>query len=298
MHLPELSRIAIAGAGGLVGQELHSLLLNRGVQPSALDCSGSAGACALAFLAVPSEAASPLVDAFSSDGGVVIDLSAASRADAHVPLVVPSINGHLLEQRPPIIASPNCTATILSTALAPLRQFDMASVHVSTYQAVSGAGQEALRELDSGPADSEPVLGEPLLGNVFRHESQLDDAGHTGEERKLIDESRRLLDLPNLQVSATCMRVPTRRSHLESVSVQLGNPPPIEQVAGQLADQKGITLLRSKCPTAAGSEGRDDVLVGHLRMTGPDTVSFVVAGDQLRVGAALNAVQIAEQLPD
>ncbi|MDP6890803.1 MAG: Asd/ArgC dimerization domain-containing protein [Phycisphaerales bacterium] len=298
MHLPELSRIAIAGAGGLVGQELQSILLERRVQQSALDCSGSASACKLAFLAVPESTASSLADAFVSSGAIVIDLSAASRVRDQVPLVVPSINGHVLERNPAIIASPNCTATILSTALAPLRQFDMASVHVSTYQAVSGAGQEALRELDSGPADSEPVLGEPLCGNVFRHESPVDRCGHTGEERKLIDESRRLLDLPNLQVSATCMRVPTRRSHLESVSVQLGNPPPIEQVAGQLADQEGITLLRSKCPTAVGSEGRDDILVGHLRMTGPDTVSFVVAGDQLRVGAALNAVQIAEQLPD
>ena len=298
MRLPELDRIAIAGATGLVGVELQLILRSRGVRQDAIETGGDIEACELAFLAVPSAAAPALAETFIGRGATVIDLSAASRELDDVPLVVPSLNGHLLDAAPRLIASPNCTATILVTAIAPLKQFGITSLHVSTYQAISGAGQAALRELEEVDSAESPTLGEPLAFNVFRHESAVDpNTGLTGEEHKLISDSRRLLDLPDLPIAATCMRVPVRRAHLESITVHLERPVAPDDVAAALSGCDAITMLGNCSPTSLAAEGRDDVLVGHLRMNDPTSVSLVAAGDQLRVGAALNAVRIAERLP-
>jgi aspartate-semialdehyde dehydrogenase len=294
MHLPDLDQVAVVGSG-LVGEQLVRMLRERGVKPA---LATEPIACTLAFLAVPADAAAPLAIDFVNMGATVIDLSEASRGRQDVPLVIPSINGHLLGTRPALIANPNCTATILSIAIAPLRAFGIESVHVSTYQAISGAGQTALAELDTHETSATPVLGEPLQHNVFRHESDVDcTTGHTAEEQKLIQESRTLLDLPHLPIAATCMRVPVRMAHLESITVEISRPSTRDEIAAILAEDSCITVLRDECPTSRNTEGQDDVLVGHIRMNSKTSVSLVAAGDQLRIGAALNAIRIAECLP-
>ena len=298
MHLPELDRIAIAGATGLIGLELQSILRSRGVRQDAIETSGTIEACELAFLAVPSAAAAALAETFIGHGATVIDLSAASRERDDVPLVVPSINGHLLDTHPKLIANPNCTATILSIAIAPLRTIGINSIHVSTYQAISGAGQAALAELDGDQSSTTPILGEPLQNNVFRHESAVDPTtGRTGEEQKLIRESRKLLDLPDIPIAATCMRVPVRMAHLESITIELDHASSRDDITELLACDPCIAVLESECPSSRKAEGLDNVLVGHIRMNTPTSVSLVAAGDQLRIGAALNAIRIAECLP-
>jgi aspartate-semialdehyde dehydrogenase len=141
-------------------------------------------------------------------------------------------------------------------------------------------------------------MGEPLQHNVFRHESDVDcTTGHTAEEQKLIQESRTLLDLPHLPIAATCMRVPVRMAHLESITVEISRPSTRDEIAAILAEDSCITVLRDECPTSRNTEGQDDVLVGHIRMNSKTSVSLVAAGDQLRIGAALNAIRIAECLP-
>ncbi|MDP7070696.1 MAG: Asd/ArgC dimerization domain-containing protein [Phycisphaerales bacterium] len=295
MHLPSLSRIGIAGATGLVGSELRSILRNRGVAERCIVAS-STEQCPLWFLATPPDVSRSLVAELRSDDTTIIDLSSAFRLD--VPLVVPELNGGVLDAAPQLVASPNCTATILALAVSPLLPFGIASITVSTYQAISGAGQEALQELGRERPTERPILGEPLSHNVFRHESAIDSAtGRTGEEQKLIEESRRLLALPELPITATCMRVPVRRSHLESLTVELDTAPPAADVAAAFRLSTAVTFLDDRCPTALSVEGRDDVILGHLRHNSPTSISMVAAGDQLRVGAALNAVRIAEQLP-
>jgi aspartate-semialdehyde dehydrogenase len=297
MHLPDLERIAIVGATGLVGRELHAILRERDVTESAIDTTGTPAACELAFLAVPDDAAPPLAEAFLQSGATVVDLSASSRERGDAPLVIPSLNGHLLDASPRLIANPNCTATILVMAIAPLRQYGITDVHVSTYQAISGAGKAALAQLEDEEDLASPILGEPLAFNVFRHESEIDpQTGRTGEEQKLISESRRLLELPDLPMAATCMRVPVRRAHLESITVQLKHPTTHGDLAALMSAADGVTVLSDRSPTSLMAEGRDDVLVGHLRVNNPTSVSLIAAGDQLRVGAALNAVRIAERL--
>lgn len=294
MHLPDAGQIAIVGTG-LVGEQLAKLLRERGIEPHLTD---TATPCGLAFLAVPADAAGPLACEFLAVGTTVIDLSESSRCRSGVPLVIPSINGHLLDPRPPLIANPNCTATILSIAIAPLRSLGIEAVTLSTYQAISGAGKVALAELDREESAAAPILGEPLGHNVFRHESAIDPAtGRTGEEQKLIRETRILLDLPDLPVAATCMRVPVRMAHLESITMTLATPSSRDAIVTMLADDPCITVLPDACPTARKVEGKDDVFVGHIRMNSPTSVSLVAAGDQLRIGAALNAIRIAERLP-
>ncbi len=297
MHLPSLSRIGVIGSTGLVGSELVSILDTRGVDAQCIITEPSEN-CPLWFLATPADASRRLVAELRSNDTTIIDLSSAFRSDADIPLIVPDINGTLLDAAPRLVVSPNCTATILSLAVAPLRPFGITSIVVSTYQAVSGAGQAALQELDGDTPTENPILGEPLSRNVFRHESPVDSmTGRTGEEQKLIDETRRLLDLPRTPITATCMRVPVRRSHLESLTVELDRATSIKEVLDAYKSSNAVTFLEDRCPTAIIADGRDDVIAGHLRQNSAKSISIVAVGDQLRVGAALNAVRIAERLP-
>ena len=276
---------------------------------SGLDlCLFSAGASTSRALAPVAAAA----------GAVVIDNSSAWRADDEVPLVVSEVNPHALDSMPKgIVANPNCTTM---AAMPPLKALDAAAgleaMVVSTYQAVSGAGLAGVRGLDrqvqaagadapaltydGGAAEMGPpeVFAEPIAFNVVPLAGRLadDGSGETDEELKLRNESRKILELPDLAVSATCVRVPVYTGHSLSISASFRRPIDPSEAARVLADAPGVALV--DVPTPLKAAGADPSLVGRIRRDPVHRhgLSLFVSGDNLRKGAALNAVQIAEAL--
>jgi len=254
-------------------------------------------------------------------GATVIDKSAAFRMDPDVPLVVAEVNPEDVRNLPKgIISCPNCTTMVLVTALAPLhRAAGIKRMVVSTYQSVSGAGQAGLHELAeqwTKGAGREDVLrragaipgaiepgeqwSKPIAGNVIPLAGSLGADGMTSEERKLRDESRRILHAPDLLVTGTCVRVPVYVGHAMAANVQFKRPLSRDEAAMILAKASGVMLVDGGdgAPTPLESAGIDPVLVGRLRedATQPNTLDLWVTGDNLRKGAALNAVQLAELL--
>jgi len=254
-------------------------------------------------------------------GAKVVDNSAAFRMDLDVPLVVAEINPEDLSELPKGIAScPNCTTMVLVTALAPLhRAAGIERMVVSTYQSVSGAGQAGMHELaeqwtkgdgkvdDLRRAAAIPgaiapgeVWDRPIAGNVLPRAGSVRERGYTSEEWKLTHESRKILHAPELRVSATCVRVPVYVGHAMSANVQFARTLPKGEAAELLAAAPGVELVDGGdgSPTPLEAAGVDPVLVGRLREdpSQPDTLDLWVTGDNLRKGAALNAVQLAELL--
>jgi aspartate-semialdehyde dehydrogenase len=254
-------------------------------------------------------------------GAKVVDNSAAFRMDPDVPLVVAEINPddvHHMEKG--IVSCPNCTTMVLVTALAPLhRAAGIRRMVVSTYQSVSGAGQagmhelaeqwtknagreEVLRRAGAIPGEIEPgeQWAKPIAGNVIPLAGSLDSSGETSEERKLRDESRKILHAPELLVSGTCVRVPVYVGHAISANVQFVRPLSRDDAAAALAGAPGVVLVDGGdgAPTPLESAGIDPVLVGRLRAdtSQENTLTLWVTGDNLRKGAALNAIQLAELL--
>lgn len=338
------STIAVVGATGAVGRECLGILRERGVPAGrivALASGASDGrsipygdvslkvrevnatrfsGVGLALFCASAEAARGLVPAALASGANVIDNSSAFRSDPAVPLVIPEVNGELLRAnpRPRLIANPNCSTILLLVALNPLRKrFGIDRIVVSTYQAVSGAGLEAMSELREqavtvlqGGAPSPRVFAEPCAFNVFSHDSALDAAtGLNAEERKLIDESRKIWDQPSLGVSPTCIRVSVFRAHTESVTLSLRTAASESDIRESLASADGVEIVDdrrgNRFPTPLKASGKDAVLVGRIRADPASPVdehgrttgwSLLLCGDQIRKGAALNAVQIAERV--
>ncbi len=266
-------------------------------------------------------------------GTVVIDNSSAFRMDDGVPLVVPEVNpeamaGLIAARRASrgkpaggIIANPNCSAIIMLVALTPLRRaFGIERIIVSTYQAASGAGARGMAELESqtravmagGPAVPE-FFHEPYAFNLFSHNTPIDpESGLNVEERKMIDETRRIWNDAAVRLSPTCIRVPVLRAHSESIHVRLRHPATTARLREVLAAAPGVKIVDERAtnrfPTPLKASGGDDVLVGRIRPSAGEAESdrdlgdpytefdLFVCGDQLRKGAALNAVQIAEML--
>ena len=243
-------------------------------------------------------------------GAVVVDNSSAWRLDPDVPLVVPEVNRHALRGHKGIIANPNCSTIQL---MLPLKALDDAvglkRVVIATYQSASGAGQLGSDELWAGiraAAAGEPVEHEvfarPLAMDVIPHIGDFRDDGYTTEERKMLDESRIILERPDLAVSATCVRVPVDRGHLEAVTVDLGEALSVAEAREAMASVPGLVLLDSpadaRYPIARDAAGRPETFVGRLRQDPclPATLHFWVVADNLLKGAATNAVQIAEAL--
>ncbi len=252
-------------------------------------------------------------------GAAVVDNSAAFRMDPGVPLVVAEVNpDDLRSPAKGIVSCPNCTTMVLLTALAPLhRVAGIERMVVSTYQSVSGAGQPGMHELAEqwtkgtgredvfrragAIADAIPpgeVWSAPIAGTVIPLAGSLDATGYTSEERKLRDESRKILHAPELAVSATCVRVPVYVGHAMAANVRFGRPLGRDEAVAILSGAPGVTLVDggSGAPTPLDAAGIDPVLVGRLREDGsqPNTLDLWVTGDNLRKGAALNAVQLAE----
>ena len=247
----------------------------------------------------------------AAKGCVVVDNSSAFRMQPEIPLVVPEVNGALLDEQPRIVANPNCVAAIAVMALAPLNANNKVQrVIGATYQSASGAGAAAMAELEqstaaylAGEAFEPKVLPHPYAFNLFSHNAGIDaETGYNGEELKAMEEIRKIMSAPDLRLSFTCVRVPVLRAHSMSLTVEFENPITPQEAEEWLAAAPGVKLvndaLRNHFPMPNEASGGDDVLVGRIRADLSDptgrTLSIFVVGDQLLKGAALNAVQIAE----
>ncbi len=326
--------IAIVGATGAVGQVLLDLLKKRSFPLRALKLLASEKSAGktlafgselltvepltessfegvdLVFFAAGSEVSKKYARIAVSKGAVVIDKSTAFRMDPEVPLVIPEINAAALKNHQGIIANPNCTAAIMLMALAPLhRKNRIRRLVASTYQAASGAGAEAMRELweetkahVEGKPYKRTVFSDQYAFNVFPHNSRLLENGYVDEEMKIVEETRKILGDPEIQISVTCVRVPTMRSHAGALNIEFSRPMTPNEAYDILELSPG--LLRheqrelGKFATPIDAQGRDEVLFGRLRadLSHPNGLEMWVVGDQLLKGAALNAVQIAEHL--
>ena len=326
--------VAILGATGAVGQELLALLAERAFPIKELRLLASPRSAGVAVpwqgeklqVQAVDEAALQGVDlVLASAGGsvsrqwapiavqqgaIVIDNSSALRLDPEVPLVVPEVNPAAALQHKGIIANPNCTTILLSLALAPLAaQRPLKRVVVSTYQSASGAGARAMEELqqlsrtvlDGGEPQSE-VLPYSLAFNLFLHNSPLQANGYCEEELKMLYETRKIMGLDQLRLTATCVRVPVLRAHSEAVNLEFEEPFPVEEARALLSAAPGLELIEdfatNRFPMPSDVTGRDAVAVGRIRqdLSNPNALELWLCGDQIRKGAALNAIQIAELL--
>ncbi len=245
-------------------------------------------------------------------GCVVIDNSSAFRMDPDVPLVIPEINPDAARAHKGIIANPNCSTIIMNIPTWPLHQVNpIQRIVVSTYQAASGAGAAAMQELKSQSADilagkaaTPKVLPVQCAFNVFSHNTPIGKDGYNTEERKMIDETHKIFADTSIAITATCIRVPVLRAHSESINLTFTNPITPDQVREILKSAKGVTLVDDQqeniFPMPITASGNDDVLVGRIRqdVSQPDGrgIEMFISGDQLRKGAALNAIQILELL--
>jgi aspartate-semialdehyde dehydrogenase len=245
-----------------------------------------------------------------ASGAVVIDNSSAFRMDPEVPLVVPEVNPAAAFSHQGILANPNCTTILLCLVLAPLEaKRRIRRVVVSTYQSASGAGARAMEELrqlsrtvlDGGTPQSE-VLPYSLAFNLFLHNSPLEANGYCEEELKMLRETRKILGRPDLSLSATCVRVPVLRAHSEAVNIEFETPLAVAEARALLAEAPGVLILEdhatNRFPMPTDVTGRDAVAVGRIRqdLSHPHALELWLCGDQIRKGAALNAIQIAELL--
>jgi aspartate-semialdehyde dehydrogenase len=327
-------RTAIVGATGAVGQELLDLLDARDFPLATLRLFASPRSAGrevefrgerLRVEPLPDDGDLGVDLVFSSAGGslskahawswaahgaIVVDNTSAWRLDPRVPLVVPEVNPGALADHRGVIANPNCSTILALLALAPLhRAFGLVRATVATYQAVSGAGQSGIEELlgqtrsvlEGGVAA--PVkFPHPIAFNLFSHDSEVGADGYNQEERKLLLESRKILGLPHLRISATCVRVPVVRAHAEAIHAEFERPVTEAEARRALAGAPGILLVddrdANRFPMPLDASGRDDVLVGRIREDAslPGAIALFLAGDQVRKGAALNALQIAERL--
>jgi len=247
-------------------------------------------------------------------GAVVVDNSSAFRMDPDVPLVIPEINANRIREHRGIIANPNCAAI---TALVPLwpihRRNRIRRVILSTYQAASGAGAAAMEELVestraglNGQTYPPRVFPHPYAFNLFNHNTTIDpETGYNDEETKVIKETRKIFEDDRIAVGVTCVRVPVLRAHCEAITFECENPISEDEVRAILSHAPGVKIvddrIRNYFPMPIDASGQDDVLVGRIRKDLSDpsghSISMFVAADQLLKGAALNAIQIAELLP-
>ena len=241
---------------------------------------------------------------FKAKGAVVIDNSSAWRMDKNIPLVVPEANPEALKTHPGIIANPNCSTIQVMPVLKVLQEkYGLKRVIYSTYQAVAGSGQKGLNDLEAN-LKGEPSKGYPhqIAFNVLPHIDVFLDNGYTKEEEKMINETRKILNLPDLKVTATCVRVPIRFGHAVSVNVELEKPFELEDVIHAFEEKEGIVVQNdgknNVYPMPINAQDTDEVYVGRIRkdFSADNALNLWVVADNIRKGAATNTIQIAETL--
>ena len=327
--------IAIVGASGAVGQELLAVLEQRQFPISELKLFGSERSAGktyafkgrkykvqllqhddafkgvdIAFVSAGAGVSRAYAEDITRYGAVMIDNSSAFRMDEDVPLVVPEVNAADALVRPRnIIANPNCTTIQMVVALQAIERLShIKRVHVSTYQAASGAGAQAMKELEdqyrqiqNGEEVTVNKFAYQLAYNVIPHIDVFTDNGYTKEEMKMHNETRKIMH-SDVKVSATCVRVPSLRAHSESVWVETERPISVQEAQEAFSKAQGCVLMDDPenkiYPMPLFLSGKDEVFIGRVRkdMTDENGLSFWCVSDQIRKGAALNAVQIAEWL--
>ncbi len=327
--------VAIVGASGAVGQEFLRVLEQQNFPVSNLLLFGSKRSAGsqirwkdnlytiaeltdnddfrnidVAFVSAGSETSLAFADTITRHGAIMIDNSSAFRLDEDVPLVVPEVNGDdALDAPRRIISNPNCTTIQMVVALNPIHKLSpITQVHVATYQAASGAGAMGMQELReqhcaiaAGEEPKAEKFVDQLAYNVIPHIDTFQDNGYTREEMKMHLETKRIMHAPGLNVSATCVRVPVLRAHSEALWVQTERPLPLEQVREAFTMAPGIEVIDRReplgYPMPLHASDRDPVYVGRLRRDlAGNGISFWCVADQIKKGAALNAVQIARHL--
>ena len=327
--------IAIVGASGAVGQELLKVLDQRHFPISELRLFGSDRSAGtkyefqgrayevqllqhndafkgvdIAFVSAGAGVSRTYAEDITRFGAIMIDNSSAFRMDEDVPLVVPEVNAKDALVRPRnIIANPNCTTIQMVVALQAIERIShIKRVHVSTYQAASGAGAQAMKELENqyrqvlnGEEVTVDKFAYQLAFNLIPHIDVFTDNGYTKEEMKMYNETRKIMH-SDVQVSATCVRVPSLRAHSESIWVETERPVSVEEAKQAFASSEGCVLMdepdKKIYPMPLFLSGKDEVFIGRVRsdLSNENGLSFWCVSDQIRKGAALNAVQIAEWL--
>lgn len=328
-------KIAVVGASGAVGQEFLNVLEKREPPLGELVLFGSTRSAgkkytfrgkelivkelkhnddfkdiAIALTSAGAGISKEFADTITKHGTVMIDNSSAFRMDADVPLVVPEVNAEDCAHIPRnIIANPNCTTIQMVVALKVIENLShIRRVHVSTYQAASGAGASGMDELDlqirqvvKGEQPTVQKFQHQLAMNIIPHVDVFTDNGYTREEMKMYHETRKIMH-SDVQVSATCVRIPVMRAHSEAMWVETERPVSVEEAREAFANSKGIVLIdnpqKNEYPMPLFLTGRDEVFVGRIRadLANPNGLTFWTVSDQIRKGAALNAVQIAEYM--
>ena len=322
--------VAVVGVTGAVGQEMLDVLEARdfplsGIRPLASERSAgktvqfkgeelpvevlgqdSFSGIDLALFSAGASISREYAPLAVNSGAVVVDNSSAFRMDPEIPLVVPEVNSGAIAAHQGIIANPNCSTIIMVVALQPIQELSpLTRVVVSTYQAASGAGAKGMdalrRELAGEQLDDSP-FPHRLAGNLVPRIDVVQDDGYTKEELKMTLETRKIMGLGQVPISATCVRVPVERAHSESIQVSTESPLDISAIREAFEKAPGLQVIDDphddRYPTPLQAADQDDVFVGRLRQH-PDeaaTYDLWVVGDQIRKGAALNAVQIAEEL--
>lgn len=329
------ANFAILGATGAVGQEFLSILEHRGTKIKSLRLLASARSAGrtmqfrgtqvrveevnprsfegidIALFSAGASASKQWGPIAVKSGARVVDNSSAFRMEAGVPLVIPEINAHTIGDAR-LIANPNCSTIIMNMAVWPLHlRHRVERIVVSTYQSASGAGWQAMQELENQTRDvlaRRPAMPKafphPIAFNLFSHNTPIGPDGYNVEETKMVLETRKIFDDPRLAITATCIRVPVLRAHSESINLTFEQPVTEREAREILANAPGVRVMDDRAsnrfPMPLDASGKDDVLVGRIRqdISQPDGrgIDLFVSGDQLRKGAALNAVQIAECL--
>jgi aspartate-semialdehyde dehydrogenase len=324
-----LHNIAMVGASGLVGRKILQLLHERNFplgNVRALASDTSAGkevivskhsyslqklsteifrGCEFAFFSAGAKVSFQWAPIAAGEGCLVIDNSSQFRMDPDVPLVVPEVNRPDIFKSKGIIANPNCSTIQLVVVLKPLNDlFKIKRVVVSTYQSVSGAGYKGVQTLKSelkNEFSGQSPFAHRIAFNALPHVDVFFDDGYTKEEHKMINETRKIMHLPGLKMTTTCVRVPTLGGHGESVNIEFEKKVTVEDVKEALSSFKGIKVvddpMENKYPMPIDTEEKDDVYVGRIRMDESlaHGINMWIVADNVRKGAATNAVQIAEE---
>jgi len=323
--------VAIVGATGAVGQEFLNVLAQRKFPIKNLTLLASAKSAGkkvefagnsytvaeltknsfkdiqIAFFSAGGSISKEFAPAAVAAGAIVVDNTSAFRMKVGIPLVVPEVNPQQIQKHNGLIANPNCSTIIMNVPVWPLHKVNRVKrIIVSTYQAVSGAGAKGLHELEQqirAAASGSPIVRDlfahQIVNNLFSHNTKIAENGYNEEENKMVNETRKIFADPRIMVSATCVRVPVPRAHCEAINLEFERPMSPKQVREILSHAPGVRLVDDQAanhfPMPMEASGQDLVLVGRIRQDSRG-IELFVSGDQIRKGAATNAVQIGEKL--